>query len=224
MDNKRIVPYISEAFESTSFGFTEETVESPNGTPIKRIMLEGEFQKAEDPNRNRRMYSEALLTRETNKLASFIAQRNGLPMGLDHPLPGETQQDKVRMQRIDMENACALCTHLEIHNKTVYGKSTILSDDMSTGTKLASFVRAGFRPGVSSRGFGSDPIPARNGLYYVPEDYNMLTYDFVTNPSVFNSVLQRYNEEQMMIFEAEYQKSRKPLYQVLTNFRTNTLK
>lgn len=220
-----MIPYISEALETGSFGWTEEIVgENKNGA-IKQLIMEGEFQEAESPNRNRRMYSESLLRRETNNMIQFIKDRNGLPCELNHPLPADSEAGKIAMQRIDQNNVCALCMHLEMNNRTVYGKATILEDDMSQGTKLASMIRHGFKPAVSSRGFGSDPIPAigRPGYYYVPEDYKMLTYDFVTQPSVFNAVLKQFNEEQEFIF-SQAQKSSRTLVQVLTDFRNKNLK
>ncbi len=203
MDN-RMVPYISEAYMPEKFGFTEEIIGEDANGPIKAMVLEGEFQRAEAPNRNKRVYSERLLGRETNRLREFIAERNGLPMGMDHPLPGEDEKDLTLIQRMGMENACALCTALEMANRVVYGKARIIEGDHGTGDKLAAMVRMKFKPGVSSRGMGGRPQYSPEGIIYVPEDYTMITYDFVSQPSTFNAILSRKFNEEFAVLESEY--------------------
>lgn len=216
------IPYISEAFEATKFGWTEEKVETEKGVRTK-IIMEGEFQEADKQNANGRIYTEALLRRETTKLSEFINQRKGLPMGMDHPIP-DPDKPKVsiaQMQRMGMENACAICTVLEMQNKVVYGKSTILEGDHGTGDKLATLVRNGFIPAVSSRGMGSEPKrDPRTGLIPVPEDYSMITYDYVTVPSTFNALLHQYNEEllyHIVESEKEFESNRKKFYSVMVD-------
>jgi len=208
-------PYISEALVSDHYSWNEETVEI-KGKPINMIVLEGEFQRANRPNKNNRVYEEALLSRETKKLQESIKARNGHPMGLDHPTPHPSDPPQIQMQqikRIGLDNACALTTALEMHNGVVYGKARILSGDFGTGDKMASFVRNGFKPAVSSRGLGGDPV-MREGFMYVPESYQMVCYDFVTDPSTHNAIL-----EQTMMEEVELMKisqvHKKKLYEVL---------
>jgi len=192
----KLMPYISEAFVSKKFGYTESKIETADGIK-SQIILEGEFQTAEKPNKNKRIYPLSLLQRETEKLREFIEERNGLPMGMDHPLPGETEKDLILTQRKGLENSCALCTVLEMNGKTVYGKSSVLEGDYGTGDKLAALVRKGFKPAVSSRGLGGKPVyNPSDGFIYVPEDYNMITYDYVTDPSTHNAILNRYVEEE----------------------------
>lgn len=211
--------YISEAYVPESFGFTEEMIGEDASGPIKALIIEGEFQRADAPNRNKRIYSETLLSRETQKLQQFIRERNGLPMGMDHPLPGDTQQAMTLIQRMGMADTCALCAHLEMANKIVYGKARILEGDHGAGDKLAALVRAKFKPGVSSRGIGGQAAYQREGYIYVPEDYQMITYDAVSQPSTFNAILaQRFNEE-LEYFEHQMKQHTKTLWSVLTDIR-----
>jgi len=208
--------YISQAVIPTKFGWNEAVIGEDANGKIRALILEGEFQKAESQNRNGRMYSEQLLTRETNKLKQFITERNGLPMGMDHPLPGDSESAMVLVQRMGMENACALCVELDMSNKVVYGKSRIIEGDHGTGDKLASMVRAGFKPGVSSRGMGGKPVHQSNGIIMVPEDYNMITYDFVTSPSTFNAILQEQVNEEIALWDEAQPKTQK-VWEVLTD-------
>ena len=209
--------YISEALTPSSFGYVEEKYEDATGVKTK-IITEGEFQHADLKNANGRVYTETLLRRETVKLASFIEQRNGLPMEMDHPIPdpNNKQVSMVQLQRASLLNACALCVHLEMNGKVVYGKAEILEGDHGAGDKLASMVRRGFKPAVSSRGVGPEPRRNSAGLLMIPEEYSMVTYDFVTNPSTHNAVLSNYMEEQMKMFGAKPTRS---LYQVLVDIK-----
>jgi hypothetical protein len=219
MNDKRA--YISEAFVPQTFGYTEEIISEDANGPIKALIIEGEMQRAETPNRNRRIYSETLLARETHKLQNFIRERNGLPCGLDHPIPTSDETASMQyIQRIGMENACALCTQLEMNNKVVYGKTRVLEGDHGTGDKLAALVRAKFKPGISSRGIGGKPSYQNNeGFIYVPEDFEMICYDFVTNPSTHNAILtQRINEE-LEFFEHISKQHVKTLWSVLTDIK-----
>lgn len=216
MDNK--YTYISEAFVSAAFTWKEEIIGEDTKGPIKAMILEGEFQRAEAPNRNKRVYSEALLQRETAKLQEFIKERNGIPCGMDHPLPGDTERDITLVQRIGMNDACALCTKLEMANKIVYGKTRVLEGDHGTGDKLATLVRHGFKPGVSSRGMGGKPAYNPEGFVMVPEDYNMICYDFVSSPSTHNAILSQRLNEELAAFETKVSKAdKKKFWDVLVN-------
>ena len=83
-------------------------------------------------------------------------------------------------------------------------------------------VRKKFKPGVSSRGIGGKPIYQPSGTIMIPEDYNMLTWDYVTQPSVHNSILQKYNEEIIFNLKNEWEQqynSRNKFYEVLVDLR-----
>lgn len=210
--------YVSEAYVSNSFGFKEESIETEKGIE-KFLVLEGEFQRANKPNKNNRVYEAFILERETKAQQDLISSRGGNPMGMDHPIPNPNDPPQIQaqiIQRIGMENACALNTVLEMNGEVVYGKSRVLQGDFGTGDKLATFVRNKFKPAVSSRGLGGDPVN-RNGYMYVPESYKMVCFDFVTNPSTHNAILeQAITEEYELMVQKEKQYKRK-LWNVLTD-------
>lgn len=214
-------PYISEALVSRSFGYVEHIIENPDGKKTTEYILEGEFQKANVPNKNNRVYTEELLKRETDRLREIIKERNGLLMGLDHPTPNQNDPPKVQAQqimRIGLENACAVNIMLEMNNGVVYGKAKALVGDGGTGDKLVSFIKSGFKPAVSSRGIGGDPL-YQDGLLYVPESYKMITYDFVSNPSVANSILEQAIHEELYLLE-EANKYHRTVWEVLKNLES----
>lgn len=211
-------PYISEALISEKFGYTEERIETEKGYE-NILILEGEFQRANYPNRNNRIYETAILEREIGVQQQMISARGGNPMGMDHPIPNPKDPPEIQthiIQRIGLENACALNIHLEMHNGVVYGKARVLTGDYGTGDKLAAFVRNKFKPAVSSRGMGGDPIP-KNGYLYVPENYKMICFDFVTNPSTHNAILEQAIQEEYNIMINANKYTRK-LWEVLIDF------
>jgi len=220
MEKVSMHAYVSEALVSKSFGYTEQRIEMPDGTKRSEYVLEGEFQRANVPNKNNRVYEETLLKRETDALRERIRERGGHPMGMDHPVPNPNDPPQVQasqIQRIGMENACGLTIALEMNNSVVYGKAKALAGDSGTGDKLVSFIKAGFKPAVSSRGIGGDPV-FRSGFMYVPESYKMVCYDFVTNPSVHNSILeQAIHEEFYMMQQAS--KHKRKLWEVLKDIK-----
>jgi len=214
-------PYISEAWESKGFGYKESRDEA---TGLSMMMLEGEFQRAEKQNRNMRIYREQLLKRETNKLIDIINERGGHPMGMNHPIPDGTEQSMIYMQSIDLDNACGLTKWLEMSDKVVYGKATALVGDNGSGDKLASFVKHGYKPGVSSRGMGGDAEHI-NGMTYVPEDYIMICYDFVTSPSTHNAVLNKVIQEEIQFLEhMNSQKADPTMWSVLIDLKNKNIR
>ena len=214
-----LYPYISEAYVPEHFGYIEQKVETPTGV-VNQLILEGEFQRANAQNGNRRIYSYELLNRETNRLRDVIQKQGGIPCGLDHPIPSPTDPPEIqarKIQTISLENACAINIHLEMHNDVVYGKLKAITGDFGNGDKLAALVKNGFKPGISSRGVGGNPL-MQNNIMYVPEDYRMICYDVVTNPSTHNAILNRAIMEQYDYFVEhikEQNRNRKKLYTVL---------
>lgn len=202
------VLYFSEAFVSDKFGITEQVIgENANG-PIKKIIVEGEYQTADAKNRNNRVYTEELLKRETGRMFAQIKERGGIPQELDHPIPGESKEALHLAQRVSLKEACGLIQHLEMRGSMVYGRSEVIEENDS-GRTLAGLVRRGWKPAVSSRGIGGKPMQDPRGFFVIPESYQMVTYDFVSNPSNYNSVLNKFMEEQLYHFEEANKYKRK---------------
>jgi hypothetical protein len=192
--------YFSEAFVPTSFGFKEMIINEDASGPIKKIIVEGEYQTAGAKNKNNRVYTEELLNRETGRMFAQIRERGGIPQELDHPVPGETKEAMHLAQRVSLKEACGLIQHLEMQGTKVYGRSEIIEENDS-GRTLAGLIRRNWKPAVSSRGLGGKPTQDPRGFFVIPESYQMVTYDFVSNPSNYNSVLSKFMEEQF--YQAE---------------------
>lgn len=142
----------------TSYDF--ELVESKsNGVNIVGI-----YSSAELKNNNLRVYSKDILDREVSKVQEKIDNKT-LWGELGHPPNPE----------INPERIAILTTMLEWKGNDVYGKSKVL--DTPQGAIAKTLIKEG-RMGISSRGLGT---VAEDGN--VNEDFNLITWDLVTDPS-----------------------------------------
>lgn len=130
----------------------------------KGMYLVGIFSTAEVENNNKRRYKKEILEREITKVGNKI-KRNCLWGELSHPNNPEINPDKIA---IKIEN-------LEWKGSNVYGKAKILETPMGEITK--TLAKEGSM-GISSRGLGT---VGDDG--YVNEDFHLVTYDVVTDPS-----------------------------------------
>ena len=130
----------------------------------KSLYIAGIFSTAEMENNNKRKYGRKILEREVTKVQEKIG-KNCLWGELGHPPNPEVNPDKIALK---IEN-------LEWKGNNVYGKAKILDTPM--GNIAKTLIKEGSM-GISSRGLGT---VGDNG--YVNEDFNLITYDLVTDPS-----------------------------------------
>jgi len=134
----------------------------------QRVVLRGTFQRAEARNANGRIYPLSLLTREVERLQPFIKNRQLLGE-LDHP-----QSAKIRIPF-----ASHVVTALWVEGNEIMGELEPLTT--SYGNELRALIRDRVKLGVSSRGTGNLKNEGR-GLI-VQDNYRMLTFDIVSDPS-----------------------------------------
>lgn len=130
----------------------------------KDMFIVGIFSTAEMENNNKRKYGRKILEREVNKVQEKIG-KNCLWGELGHPPNPEVNPDKIALK---IEN-------LEWKGNNVYGKAKLIDTPM--GQIAKTLVKEGSM-GISSRGLGT---VAEDG--YVNEDFHLITYDLVTDPS-----------------------------------------
>lgn len=139
-------------------------VQLTEGSRSKDLYVVGVFSTAEAENNNKRKYSRDLLEREVGKISEKVSQRS-LWGELGHPPTPE----------INPERIAILVEGLEWKGNNLYGKAKILKTPM--GEIARELVKEG-KLGISSRGLGT---VGEDG--YVNEDYKLITYDLVTDPS-----------------------------------------
>lgn len=133
------------------------------------MRVKGCFQRADEENNNKRIYSKPLLEREITKLAEAISERR-LMGELDHP-----QHDSVKLS-----NVSHLVTGLSMKGNEVIGEAEIL--DTPAGKVAQALIRGGVKVGISSRGMGTVSEDV-HGKRHVNEDFRLITWDLVADPS-----------------------------------------
>jgi hypothetical protein len=134
------------------------------GSRSKDLFIVGIFSTAEAENNNKRKYPREILERELDKIHEKVSNRY-LWGELGHPPSPE----------INPERIAILVEGLEWKGNNVYGKAKILDTPM--GKIARTLVKEG-KLGISSRGLGT---VGEDG--YVNEDYKLICYDLVTDPS-----------------------------------------
>jgi hypothetical protein len=132
------------------------------------MILTGRMQTCGVRNGNGRVYSEAILKREVNNYSQIVNDRRALGE-LDHP------EDSV----VNLKNASHMVTKIWWDGDDVMGKVRVL--DTPSGQCLRSLVDSGVKLGISSRGLGT--VSEKNGVSEVNDDFQLICFDFVSEPS-----------------------------------------
>lgn len=130
----------------------------------KNLYVTGIFSSWGKRNNNGRVYEEKVMKREVEKVLEKI-ERKCLWGELGHPPNPEINPDRIAI-RVES---------LEWNGQDLYGKAKILGTPQ--GDIAKTLVKEG-AIGISSRGLGT---VSEDGT--VNEDYNLLTWDLVTDPS-----------------------------------------
>jgi hypothetical protein len=140
------------------------------------IFVEGILATVEIKNGNGRYYKRELWEREIDSFQNKIKQHSTETVGeLDHP----------DSQVINLRNASHAIRELYWKGDEIWGKVEIFSDSGDLGTSsgriAGALVRNGLVIGISSRGMGS--LKETSGVMEVQDDFELLTWDLVSNPS-----------------------------------------
>ena len=147
----------------------------------KKFKLKGRFQHADLPNGNGRVYPRTVLESSIQKTSDAILNRRMLGE-LDHPNDA----------KIHLEKVSHVITKLELtEDGQVYGEAEVLPK--ASGKILESLLRSGVKLGISSRGFGSTKKNDK-GLDEVQNDFKLVTFDIVSDPSTPNAFPQAVYE------------------------------
>ena len=132
------------------------------------MILSGIMQKSDTQNGNGRVYPHNVLMREVKNYQKLVKERRALGE-LDHP------DDSV----INLKNASHMVTDVWWNGKDVMGKVQVLNTP--SGGILRSLVESCVKLGISSRGMGS--VKEGNGATMVEDDFQLICFDFVSEPS-----------------------------------------
>lgn len=164
----------------------QEKREVANGT----IYLTGILQKADTKNGNGRIYPKKVLEREIERYQESI-KRNTAVGSLDHPAD-DTE--------IKLDSVSHLITECwwDDDQQTVMGKLKILNTPK--GQVVRGLVEGGVQIGISSRGLGSLKR-GRTGELIVENDFELICFDIVQEPSTPGAYLSNESERSNIQFD-----------------------
>ena len=137
----------------------------------KPLIVSGIIQAANKKNQNERVYPKGILKREVNKYIDGPIKENRALGELDHP----------DSSVVNLNNVCHVMKKVWWEGNDVHGTAEILPTP--AGNILKQLFAAGVTVGISSRGMGSVEENLREGTVEVQDDYDLLCWDFVSNPS-----------------------------------------
>ena len=147
-----------------------------------RLIVTGVLQRANEKNQNGRVYPESILKREVQKYKAREIKENRAYGELDHP----------ESSVVELKNTSHIIRDIWWDGTDVVGKVEILNTP--AGRILKELVEAGCTVGISSRGMGSVRQIKEDGTVAVEGDFDLICWDFVSNPSTYGAFMRPVNE------------------------------
>ena len=156
-----------------------ESIKENNG----KLIVSGVLQRADAKNQNGRIYPREILTREAKKYTDIqIKERRALGE-LDHP----------DSSVVNLNNVSHNVREMHWDGDDLKGTVEVLSTP--AGNILKELFKNNIRLGISSRGLGSvEPVNESGDTVAVQDDFELIAFDFVSNPSTHGAFLNPVNE------------------------------
>ena len=160
----------------------DESIKENDG----RLIVKGVLQRAESKNQNGRVYPREVLMKETTKyLEEQVSERRALGK-LNHP----------ESSVVNLNNASHNVIEMHWDGDDLLGTVEVLSTP--SGNILKELFKSGIKLGISSRGLGSvEPMresEGEDGTVEVQPDFELIAFDFVSNPSTHGAFMRPVNE------------------------------
>jgi len=164
------------------FEVTPQQINESMSTNDGKLIVKGVLQRAESKNQNGRVYPKDLLMREAKKYTeNFIQQKRALGE-LDHP----------DSSVVNLQNASHNVMEMHFNGNDLVGTVEVLGTP--SGNILKELFKSGIKLGISSRGLGSVETIGESGAQEVQPDFELIAFDFVSNPSTHGAFLSPMNE------------------------------
>ena len=156
----------------------DESIKENDG----RLIVKGVLQRAESKNQNGRVYPREVLLKEVSKyLEEQVSERRALGE-LDHP----------ESSVVNLNNASHNVIEMHWDGDDLLGTVEVLSTP--AGNILKELFKSGIKLGISSRGLGSVKEMNEDDSVEVQPDFELIAFDFVSNPSTHGAFLSPTNE------------------------------
>ena len=144
--------------------------------------MQGILQRAGAKNQNGRIYPRDILMREAKQYSETqIKERRALGE-LDHP----------DSSVVNLQNASHNITEMHWKDDDLVGTVEVLSTP--SGNILKELFKSGIKLGISSRGLGSVQEIHEDDAVEVQDDFELIAFDFVSNPSTHGAFMYPMNE------------------------------
>lgn len=148
------------------------------------LIVDAVFQKFGVKNANGRIYPEEVLKKQVEVYQQKIDERRALGE-LNHPAESTIDLDRIAINIIELHwEGRTLVGKLEINTSYGFRKHGIVS---TRGDQMANLLLNGYKIGVSSRGVGS--VEQKLGQYIVGDDFELICWDVVSDPSTNNAFI-----------------------------------
>ena len=175
MSKQLIVDYIP-------FEISREQINESMSKNGGRLVVKGVLQRAEAKNQNGRVYPRDTLMREAQKYSEIqIKERRALGE-LDHP----------DSSVVNLNNASHNVLEMHWDGDDLMGTVEVLGTP--AGNILKELFKSGIKLGISSRGLGSVKEIHEDDTVEVQPDFELIAFDFVSNPSTHGAFLSPQNE------------------------------
>jgi hypothetical protein len=162
------------------FDVTPDKVNEAISTNGGKLIVKGVLQRAEARNQNGRVYPKEILVREAKKYTdNFIKERRAMGE-LDHP----------DSSVVNLQNVSHNVLEMHWNGNDLVGTVEVLTTP--AGNILKELFKSGIKLGISSRGLGSIKQEAVGDE--VQDDFELIGFDFVSNPSTHGAFLRPVNE------------------------------
>jgi len=166
--------------DTIPFDVSREKINESISNNGGRLVVSGVLQRAESKNQNGRVYPKEVLVREAKKYAlEFIKERRAMGE-LDHP----------DSSVVNLQNVSHNILEMSWKGNDLVGTVEVLSTP--AGNILRELFKSGIKLGISSRGLGSIKNEAQGDE--VQDDFELIGFDFVSNPSTHGAFLRPVNE------------------------------
>ena len=189
-------------FEVSPQQITESLAEN-NG----KLIVRGVLQRAEAKNQNERVYPKEVLMREAKKYNTLINERRALGE-LDHP----------ESSVVNLNNVSHNVLEMSWNGNDLVGKVEVLPTP--SGNILKSLFQSGIKLGISSRGMGSvkEVMREAGNTLEVQPDFELVAFDFVSNPSTHGAFLSPVNESVNKVISKKYEKVENIISKIIREF------
>ena len=201
MDKQLLIDY--NVFEVTPQQINESLAN--NGG---RLIVQGVLQRAEAKNHNGRVYPMETLMREAKKYnESYITERRALGE-LDHP----------DSSVVNLNNVSHNILEMAWRGKDLVGTVEVLPTP--AGNILKALFQSGIKLGISSRGLGSvkEVMREAGSAMEVQPDFELIAFDFVSNPSTHGAFLSPVNESTDKSINTKYDNINRLISEIIREF------